>query len=216
MLTSAELNTHVRDNENVLKTSIDDNGHLKLPTYQFRTTDYTALTTDDVIGCSGTFTLSLYSISGNGGKFLAVFNFGSGEITIDADGGEVIHGYIGSAATTTTLALGPGQSVLLYTESTAWIVIGGSRPPVLRAVNATYEALRSDDVIICTSGTFTVSLFSASGNTSKILNIKNTGAGVITIAADGSEAIDGAASITIPQQYASVTLLSDGVNWHII
>ena len=55
------------------------------------------------------------------------------------------------------------------------------------AVTATYTALVTDYTIDC-SGTFTVNLFTAVGNGGKMLNIKNSGTGLITLDADGFNA----------------------------
>ena len=69
-------------------------------------------------------------------------------------------------------------------------------------------------VVNCTSGTFTinlptsVSIFTAGQE----YIIKNSGTGVITIQPDGTETIDGLATLTLNQNDV-ITIISDGTNW---
>ena len=79
-----------------------------------------------------------------------------------------------------------------------------------------YTATNDDYVIDCTSGTFTVTLPASSGRTGRILIIKNSGAGTITVDGNASETIDGAATYSLSVQYATVQIISDGTNWKII
>jgi hypothetical protein len=79
-----------------------------------------------------------------------------------------------------------------------------------------YTATTSDYLIDCTSGTFTVTLYAASGNAGRILMVKNSGAGTITVDGNGAETIDGAATYSLSVQYATVQLMCDGTNWKII
>jgi hypothetical protein len=79
-----------------------------------------------------------------------------------------------------------------------------------------YTATNDDYVIDCTSGTFTVTLPPSSGRTGRILIIKNSGAGTITVDGNASETIDGAATYSLSVQYATVQIMSDGTNWKII
>jgi hypothetical protein len=79
-----------------------------------------------------------------------------------------------------------------------------------------YTATNDDYVIDCTSGTFTVTLPASSGRTGRILIIKNSGAGTITVDGNASETIDGAATYSLAVQYATVQIISDGTNWKII
>jgi hypothetical protein len=79
-----------------------------------------------------------------------------------------------------------------------------------------YTATNDDYVIDCTSGTFTVTLPASSGRTGRILIIKNSGAGTITVDGNASETIDGATTYSLAVQYATVQIMSDGTNWKII
>jgi len=78
----------------------------------------------------------------------------------------------------------------------------------------TYTAQTTDDVIIATSGTFTITLYAASGNTGETLTVKNSGSGVVTIDGNSSETIDGETTIPL-SQYDSADLVCDGSNWII-
>jgi hypothetical protein len=84
------------------------------------------------------------------------------------------------------------------------------------AKTGTYTATTSDYVIDCTSGTFTVNLFTAVGNTGRILIIKNSGAGTITVDPNGTQTIDGSTTYILEIQYETLQIISDGTNWKII
>ena len=77
---------------------------------------YTATTTDDVILCTSTWTLSLYTSVGNTGKTLTVKNIGAGAITIDPNGAETIE-------TLSSIDIGPGASAVLLADGANWEVI---------------------------------------------------------------------------------------------
>jgi hypothetical protein len=79
-----------------------------------------------------------------------------------------------------------------------------------------YTATNDDYVIDCTSGTFTVTLPASSGRTGRILIIKNSGAGTITVDGNASETIDGATTVTMAVQYGTIQIMSDGTNWKTI
>ena len=85
----------------------------------------------------------------------------------------------------------------------------------VNSISSAYTATTSDAVILG-SGTFTITLPTASTFTNKSLVIKNIGTGVLSIAS-GSATVDGTASpFTISNQYASIELVTDNVNWYII
>jgi hypothetical protein len=81
------------------------------------------------------------------------------------------------------------------------------------AQTTTYSIATTDEIINCTSGTFTVTLPTAVGVTGQSYTIKNSGAGVITIATTSSQTIDGVTTATLSVQYESRTVVSDGANW---
>jgi len=71
------------------------------------------------------------------------------------------------------------------------------------------------EIINCTTGTFSVFLPTAVGIAGTSYTIKNSGAGIITLDADGTETIDGNLDIQLTQ-YQSITVVSDGTNFFII
>jgi hypothetical protein len=81
------------------------------------------------------------------------------------------------------------------------------------AKTSTYVITTSDHTIDCTSGTFTTTLPTAASMTGVVYTIKNSGAGAITVACNGAETIDGAATYPLATQYKYVTVQSNGTNW---
>lgn len=101
----------------------------------------------------------------------------------------------------------------------AWVEgAGGGASTTLPSTNqtSTYAVNVSDCVINCTTGTFTVTLPTASGIQGQYFIVKNSGTGIITIDAAGSETIDGELTKILAVQYESITVISDGANWMII
>lgn len=84
------------------------------------------------------------------------------------------------------------------------------------AKTALYTITSSDSVVDCTSGTFTVTLPTAVGITGRQYIVKNSGAGVITLATTSAQTIDGGATASLAVQYVSITVISDGANWKVI
>ena len=78
-----------------------------------------------------------------------------------------------------------------------------------------------DDVLVrtdCTSGAVTITLYTAVGNTGKMVSVKkiDSSANAVTIATTSSQTIDGSTTKTISSQYNSLTMVSNGTNWDII
>jgi uncharacterized protein (TIGR02145 family) len=73
-------------------------------------------------------------------------------------------------------------------------------------------------VVLCNNGPYTVTLPAAATNAGRIYKIKNIDAqsDAITIDGNGSETIDGALTYNLQPYKHSVTIISDGNNWHII
>jgi hypothetical protein len=89
--------------------------------------------------------------------------------------------------------------------------------PVIQTKTANYTIVGTDDIVICTSGTFTVTLPTAVGRAGKQFKVKNSGSGVITMASTSAQTIDGAAAgSTQLFQFDSLTFESDGANWVIV
>ncbi len=83
----------------------------------------------------------------------------------------------------------------------------------------TYTALSTDSVLLCNNASgVTVTLLAAAtaGDGFKLI-IKNLHATAsVTVDGNGSETIDGGTTATLATQYESITIVSDGSNWHII
>lgn len=81
---------------------------------------------------------------------------------------------------------------------------------------ANYDVLYTDDIILCNTNTFTITLLSSTANTTgKIYEIKNIGPGVITVDTNDAATIDGDASIELIEDEV-ITVINDGTNWFII
>ena len=118
------------------RTLIDDSGQAAAAvtlgmfghTIDARSAAYTVVAGDRgklIDATSGTWTLSLTTAPGLGAGFVfAVRNSGTGTITIDPDGGELIDGAL-------TQAVAPGGSLIVVCTGTAWRTIGLSRRPVV-------------------------------------------------------------------------------------
>jgi hypothetical protein len=93
-------------------------------------------------------------------------------------------------------------------------------PSITAVKTANYTATALDDVIPCdaSGGAFTVTLPTAASSTGKILTIKKVDASLllVTIDGDGSETIDGETTIALNFKYESLTIQSDGTNWHVL
>lgn len=92
----------------------------------------------------------------------------------------------------------------------------------LEAKSANYTITDTDgvSVILMTTGSSdrTVTLPTASANTSRIITVKkvDSGTGRLILSEEGTDLIDGYSSIRVPWQYDSVTVLCDGTTWHVI
>ena len=83
----------------------------------------------------------------------------------------------------------------------------------------TLTAAETGIILVTAASAYTISLPSASDNIGLTYTIKKTDANTNLITIDGNEAetIDGAETYTdLNYQYAYVSIVSDGTNWHII
>lgn len=89
-----------------------------------------------------------------------------------------------------------------------------------RAVTAATTITAADALVLVdtTSGAVTVTLPAAAVSTGKRFTVKKTNAGAnnVTLDGDGSETIDGAATLAWNTQYAAYTVQSDGSVWWIV
>jgi hypothetical protein len=100
---------------------------------------------------------------------------------------------------------------------TGKLTVGGGRRSAYAAKVAAYTIVPATDYCInCTTGTYSVTLPTASGIAGQEFVIKNSGTGVITIATTYSQTIDANASGSLTlNQYDSISVMSDGANWII-
>lgn len=109
-----------------------------------------------------------------------------------------------------------GIMTTMLTVPTSDLTVNGSLGLAYVAKTGAYGIGASDYTIDCTSGTFTVTLPTAASITGRIYVIKNSGAGVITVATTSSQTIDGSTTYTLNTQYQSITVQSNGSNWIIL
>jgi len=140
---------------------------------------------------------------------------GSGPKTLIVDTGSTSLGqdinrinFTGSAMTATRS--GEGQVTVSVTSGS-----GISRSINTISSNTNADSASSTDYIYLVSGTTTLTLPTAVGN-SNLYTIKNSGSATITIATTSSQKIDGASSYSISIQNFSVTVISNGSNWFIV
>lgn len=104
-----------------------------------------------------------------------------------------------------------------------FMISSGLRYDIHSTSSATFNMTTVDGRVMIladtSSNAITVNLPAASENSGRVINIKdkggNAGTNNITIDPDGSETIDGAASVAINTNYGSMTVLCDGTKWHI-
>lgn len=180
------------------------------------TTNDTIELTDNggLIDCtSGSFTLTLPAAATAGNGFnVRVVNSGSGTVVLDGDGSETING-------DASYTLRQYEEVHVTCTGTAWLVLGPWRKITIQAKASAYSIVASDiGTVIGVSTTAVVSASAAatlgSGFT---VELRNTGSGVVTFDADGSEVIKDNVSVTQTAIYLHrgqhIRLLCDGSGW---
>lgn len=102
---------------------------------------------------------------------------------------------------------------------TSWAAASGSsgitRSVNVISTNTAAGATATTDYVYFVSGTTTVTLPTAVGNTN-LYTIKRTGTNTVTVATTSAQTIDGAATQTLLTQYESMGFVSDGSNWGIV
>jgi hypothetical protein len=124
--------------------------------------------------------------------------------------------------TTTTSYSGTVVGVLGFDASGNIITTtaGGGGGGITRSVNnistnITAGAAALTDYVYFISGTTTLTLPTAVGNTNRY-TLKNVGINTITINTTSSQTIDGSASVSISVTETSIDVVSDGTNWNVI
>lgn len=188
-------------------------------TYSVRGADTTdnAIPGNAVYGFTANATLTLRDAITNPGAVVTVKNQG-------AHSGNVVVTIVGTSSQAidgaTSFLLVSRQSVTLVSDGANWRIAVHPVPQrVLVSRTTTYAVLREDvlnfNTILCTSGTFTVTLPSAGSNSAGVeVTIKNIGAGTITVATTSSQTIDGSTTRTLTTNQ-SVTVKSTGALWFV-
>lgn len=175
----------------------------------------------EIAVCSGTtYTVTLPAAATVGaGKLLYVKKTASGDITIDGNASETIDG------DATYVLTEDEQAVLLVSDGSNWLVIGeANKAAAAGAGTLTSEAISGADTIdvatdiaICSGTTYTVTLpAAASYGAGRLLRIKKTASGTVTVDGNSTETIDGATTVAMEIANTSLTLYCDGSNWLIV
>lgn len=100
-----------------------------------------------------------------------------------------------------------------------WADLLEADPPI-KSVAAAYTATALDATLIAdaTSAAFTVTLPAVASCKGKVLTVKkvDAGANAVTVDGNGSEEIEGSATVSLSAQWDSVTVQSTGSAWIIL
>lgn len=113
-----------------------------------------------------------------------------------------------------------GAELYLKTEASKWTLVSAPAT-VAAAKTAAYTVLNTDRLILAdtSGGAFSVTLPPVATAEGQIVTFKNVGTGTnaLTIDGDGSETIDGGATLaTMDAQYDTITLMAGPSEWHVI
>ncbi len=140
----------------------------------------------------------------------------------DAAGGGGANGdmyYRDSSGNFVRLPIGSTNNVLTVAGGLpSWAV--ASSGGINRSISSisspvTAGATANTDYIYLVSGTTTLTLPTAVGNTNQY-TITNTGTNNVTVATTSAQTIDGSTTYILDAQYYSIDVLSNGSNWYII
>jgi hypothetical protein len=95
-------------------------------------------------------------------------------------------------------------------------VTEAKRSRTVAAVSTT--STLSNDINICTAGVGGITVTLPTVATGKIVHVKkvDSAAGTVTVSRGGSATIDGSTLVLLYHQYESLSVASDGTNWHIL
>lgn len=153
---------------------------------------------------SGNISGSAANVTGT----VAIANGGTGQTTA-------------SAAINALLPSQTGQSGNYLTtngSAASWATITQSGVQVISSITGatTITPSSTATVYLCNSASpFTLGIATAVGINGYCLNIKNIGAGVVTVDPNSTETIDGATTVSLAQ-YSSITIVASGGNWFLI
>lgn len=150
-----------------------------------------------------------------GSAYTTYKNFAAGDLGIynDANAGNISILNDNTAGIITLAAGGTSSPQVVIFPGQVSINSSFALPYV--AKTTTYSITNLDYTIDCTTGTFTVTLPTAVGIQGRLYNVKNSGAGIITIATTSSQTIDGSTTKTVATG-VNAMLQSTGSNWIIL
>lgn len=148
------------------------------------------------------------------------FNFGG---IYDSDANQSMGLTVFGASTTREIVrvstFGVVVSTSVSANATSTLFADGSFGRRVRVVTSSYTLTAQDSVVLVNNaGTATMTLPPAAGITGRHYTIKKISGALNDVVTDAnaSETIDGATTYTQTLQYTSITIASDGSNWHII
>jgi hypothetical protein len=171
-------------------------------------TGLSSYTTNDFIRASGSTTLAATAAS-------AVFPYVSplttrGDVLVSTSG----------VTTGTRLAIGAANTILGSDGTDAtWTALDPVVKMLAKTADYTISETESNIQVIvdASGGAVVITLRAASGLAGYIVAVKKSDSSTNTVTIDGnsSETIDGATTQVISAQYASLSVVCDGSNWHI-
>ena len=104
------------------------------------------------------------------------------------------------------------------TSPTSTLDINGSIGYKVTTITSADTLNQTHNVVLCNTGSYTVTLPAAADNTGKVYYLKNIDAegDDITIDGNSSETIDGSTTFVLDPYKHAVRIISDGSNWHVI
>jgi len=133
--------------------------------------------------------------------------------------GDIIHSSDG-VGTAAKLTIGTnGQALKVVGGLPAWGAASANL--TIRSVTTTDSPTNADDVLLCSGASFTITLFTAVGNTGKVLYIQHAGTSltqVYTLNTTSGQTIGGVASgaYALYTNGEVLAIYSDGANWLIL
>ena len=112
--------------------------------------------------------------------------------------------------------------ILTYDDSAAAnkkVKLARARDLVVQSKSATYTALVTDDVIVCSGASWTLTLPTAVGYSGKVFEILHNGTSltqVYTIDGNGAETIGGSTTYALYTSSEKLKIVSDGSNWLVL
>lgn len=171
------------------------------------------------ISVAGTAAQGIFvnATSSTTGALLNMRNAGAEKFVVAANGATTI----GNAY---TLPITDGSTNHVLTTNGAGVVVfasvaatGGSgitRAVSVISVSSTLAAAANTDYVILANVGIQATLPTAVGN-SNLYTIKNTSTSSVLVTTTSAQTIDDSANLTLPVQYTSVDLISNGTNWDI-